>query len=193
MTPERWRQISAVFDGALALDVGARGRFLEDACADDCELRTEVEALLEAHDGAGRFGERPISVFPHADAHPIAAGTTLGPYRIEALVGAGGMGQVYKATDTRLGRTVAIKILPEHVAADEQTRQRFEREARTVAALSHPHICPLFDVGEHDGVGFLVMEYLEGRTLADRLRSGRLAQPEALRYAIQIADALDKA
>ena len=96
---------------------------------------------------------------------PLGAGTQLGPYQIEAPLGAGGMGEVYKARDTRLDRTVAIKVLPEHVAADPDLKQRFEREAKTVAALSHANICPVFDVGEQDGINYLVMEYLDGETL----------------------------
>ena len=124
---------------------------------------------------------------------PLSPGTTLGPYQVTAKVGEGGMGEVYKARDTRLDRTVAIKVLPEHVAADPDLKQRFEREAKTVAALSHPHICPVFDVGEQDGVTFLVMEYLEGETLAQRLTKGALPLDQALQIAIEIADALDKA
>ena len=124
---------------------------------------------------------------------PLAGGTRLGPYAIESPIGAGGMGEAYKATDTRLERTVAIKVLPAHVASDPDLKRRFEREAKTVAALSHPHICPVFDVGSEDGTDFLVMEYLEGETLADRLRKGALPLDQALKYAIEIADALDKA
>ena len=97
---------------------------------------------------------------------------TLGPYQILSPLGAGGMGEVYKATDTRLDRTVAIKVLPEHVASDPDLKQRFEREARTVAALNHPHICTLYDLGTQDGIDFLVMEYLDGQTLAQRLEKG---------------------
>ena len=129
----------------------------------------------------------------------IASGTRLGPYEILAPLGAGGMGEVYRARDSRLDRTVAIKVLPSHVAGDLHLKQRFEREARTLASLSHPHICPVFDVGQQDGVDFLVMEYLEGETLADRLaRAGGPEGPplrldDALRIAIEIADALDKA
>ena len=117
----------------------------------------------------------------------------LGPYQIDAPLGAGGMGEVYKATDTRLDRTVAIKVLPEHVASDPDLKQRFEREARTVAALNHPHICTLHDVGNQDGVDFLVMEYLDGETVAQRLEKGALPLDQALTVAIEIADALDKA
>ena len=123
----------------------------------------------------------------------LTAGTTLGPYQIDAPLGAGGMGEVYKATDTRLDRTVAIKVLPEHVANDPDLKQRFEREARTVAALNHPHICTLYDIGNQDGIDFLVMEYLDGQTLAQRLEKGALPLDQALTVAIEIADALDKA
>ena len=124
---------------------------------------------------------------------PLTAGTSLGPYQIDAPLGAGGMGEVYKATDTRLDRTVAIKVLPEHVANDPDLKQRFEREARTVAALNHPHICTLHDIGTQDGIDFLVMEYLDGQTLAQRLEKGALPLDQALTVAIEIADALDKA
>src|SRR5262245_27896954 len=96
----------------------------------------------------------------------LTVGARLGPYEIQSAIGAGGMGEVYKARDTRLDRLVAIKVLPEHVASDPDLKQRFEREARTLAALSHPHICPVFDVGHQEGIDFLVMEYLEGETLA---------------------------
>ena len=124
----------------------------------------------------------------------LAPGARLGPYEVLAPVGAGGMGEVYKAQDRRLDRPVAIKVLPAHVASDPERKQRFEREAKTLAALSHPHICPVFDVGQQNGVDFLVMEYLEGETLAQRLTSkGALPLDQALQYAIQIADALDKA
>ena len=124
---------------------------------------------------------------------PLDPGTNLGPYKILGPLGAGGMGEVYKATDTRLDRTVAIKVLPEHVANDPDLKQRFEREAKTVAALSHPNICPVFDVGEQGGINFLVMEYLDGQTLAQRLEKGALPLYQALTIAIEIADALDKA
>ena len=95
---------------------------------------------------------------------PLTSGTSLGPYQIDAPLGAGGMGEVYKATDTRLDRTVAIKVLPAHVADDPDLRQRFEREAKTISSLNHPHICTLYDIGNQDGIDFLVMEYLDGET-----------------------------
>jgi serine/threonine protein kinase/Tol biopolymer transport system component len=124
---------------------------------------------------------------------PLTPGTKLGPYQIESLLGAGGMGEVYRARDTRLDRTVAIKILTQGVADTPEIRQRFEREARAVSSLSHPHICVLYDVGNQDGIEYLVMEYLEGETLAARIAKSALTTAELLRYAAQIADALDKA
>jgi serine/threonine protein kinase len=123
----------------------------------------------------------------------LAAGSRLGPYEILSPLGAGGMGEVYRARDTRLERTVAIKVLSSHLSASPEIRQRFEREAKTISQLSHPHICALHDVGREGDVEYLVMEYLEGETLADRLLKGPLPLEQTLRYGIQIADALDKA
>ena len=124
----------------------------------------------------------------------LTPGTRLGPYQIGEPIGAGGMGEVYRARDTRLDRSVAIKVLPAHLSSLHDLRERFEREARTVSSLNHPNICTLHDIGSQDGIDFLVMEYLEGETLADRLSGGRtLKLADALEIAMQIADALDKA
>jgi eukaryotic-like serine/threonine-protein kinase len=123
----------------------------------------------------------------------ILPGRRLGPYEILSSIGAGGMGEVYRARDTRLDRIVAIKVLPTHLADRSELRERFEREARTIASLNHPHICTLFDIGHQDGTDFLVMEYLEGETLAVRLLKGSLPLEQVLQYAIEISDALDKA
>ena len=124
---------------------------------------------------------------------PLTSGTKLGPYEIHEQLGAGGMGEVYRATDTRRDRTVAIKVLPEHLADDATRRERFEREAKAVSSLNHPHIYALYDVGHQDGTHYLVMEHVDGETLQKRLKKGRLPLDQALEYAIQIADALDKA
>src|SRR5262245_15885632 len=118
---------------------------------------------------------------------PLAAGQRLGSYEILAIIGVGGMGEVYRARDTRLARIVAIKALPEHVAGDPDLRQRFEREAKAISSLSHPHICTLHDIGRDGGVEYLVMEYLEGETLAQRLTRGALPLPQVLRYGVEIA------
>jgi serine/threonine protein kinase len=123
----------------------------------------------------------------------ILSGKRLGPYEILSAIGAGGMGEVYRARDTRLERIVAVKILPDHLSDRAELRERFEREARTVASLNHPHICTLHDIGQQDGTDFLVMEYLEGETLVERLKKGPLPLDQVLQYAIEIADALDKA
>src|SRR5712664_3750856 len=123
----------------------------------------------------------------------LTSGTRLGPYEILAPLGAGGMGEVYRARDTRLDRTVAIKILPPHLSDDTTLQQRFEREAKAISSLNHPHICILHDVGHQDGTDFLVMEYLEGETLAKLLEKGPLPLAQALKYGVEIADALDKA
>jgi eukaryotic-like serine/threonine-protein kinase len=124
---------------------------------------------------------------------PLSAGTRLGPYEVLAPLGSGGMGEVYKARDTRLDRTVAIKVLPERSAPTPEARQRFEREAKTISQLSHPHICALYDVGRENDVEYLVMEHLEGETLLERLAKGPLPREQTLRYGVEIADALDKA
>src|SRR6476661_2048657 len=124
---------------------------------------------------------------------PLAPGTKLGPYEIQSPLGAGGMGEVYRAKDTRLERTVAIKILPAAISADPAAKQRFEREAKTISGLNHPNICILHDVGSQDGVDYLVMECIEGETLAKRLNRGCLPLEQVLKYGAQIADALDKA
>src|SRR5512137_3162339 len=124
---------------------------------------------------------------------PLTNGTKLGPYEIVGPLGAGGMGEVYRARDTRLERSVAIKILPAHLSLDPIRKQRFEREAKTISSLNHPHICVLYDVGHQDGVDYLVMECVEGETLAMRLAKGPLPLEQVLKYGAQIADALDKA
>jgi serine/threonine protein kinase len=123
----------------------------------------------------------------------LIPGTKLGPYDIIAPLGAGGMGEVYRARDSRLDRTVAIKILPTHLSENTEARQRFDREARSIYSLSHPNICHLYDVDQQDGISYLVMEYLEGETLADRLRNGPLPLDKILRYGVEICEGLDKA
>ena len=168
---------------AVEQDPSARDAFLAEACAGDEALRCEVESLLR-QDASSVVLDRSVwataaSLFQTAIRSWLLV-PDLGPYRIEGPLGAGGMGEVFRATDTRLNRPVAIKVLPTGVALDEQMRARFAREARAVAALTHPHICTLYDVGCHDEIDFLVMEYLEGDTLAARLTQGRLSLDEAL-------------
>src|SRR5262252_10128405 len=123
----------------------------------------------------------------------LTRGTKLGPYEIQSPLGAGGMGEVYRARDTRLERSVAVKILPAHFSKDPVRKQRFEREAKTISSLNHPHICVLHDIGSQDGIDYLVMECVEGETLANRLEKGTMLLEQVLKYGAQIADALDKA
>src|SRR5262245_3491048 len=123
----------------------------------------------------------------------LSVGSRLGPYEILSPLGAGGMGEVYRAKDTRLERMVAVKVLPPHLSASAEVRQRFEREAKTISQLTHPHICALHDVGREGETEYLVMEYLEGETLAERLARGPLPLEQTLRFGQEIADALDKA
>jgi Tol biopolymer transport system component len=199
---DRWRRVKELFADVMAQSPAERARFLAAACAEDETMRCEVEALVASHDAAGDLlerGEPALASLAHeamslpAAAVQLTPGHRLGPYEIIAAIGAGGMGEVYRARDTRLDRTVAIKVLPGAFAQDVQAANRFEREARAVAALNHPHICTLHDAGRHDGIDFLVMEYLEGQTLAARLQKGPLPLGEALQCASQIASALDKA
>src|SRR5216684_5448536 len=123
----------------------------------------------------------------------LSSGTKLGPYEIQSTLGAGGMGEVYRARDTRLNRVVAIKILAVHLSQSTEAKSRFDREARAISSLTHPSICHLYDVGEQDGISYLVMEYLEGETLADRLRKGPLPIEQVLKCGIEICEGLEKA
>ena len=123
----------------------------------------------------------------------LVPGTRLGPYEVLAPLGAGGMGEVHRARDTRLDRTVAVKILPPRFADDPEAKQRFDREARAISSLNHPNICTLYDVGHQDGIDYLVMEFLEGQTLGDRLMKGPLPLDQVLKYGIEICEGLEKA
>ena len=195
MTPERWQQISRVYQSALEQAPASRDAFVADACRDDSDLRREVESLL-AREHARVMVDEPIDVAAAAivdDDRGRQPNECLGPYRIERLIGAGGMGRVYRAIDTRLQRTVALKVLPSALARDPQFRMRFEREAQTIAGLTHPHICTLHDVGRDNDTDYLVLEYLEGETLASRLERGPMPFAQALACATEIIDALDAA
>ena len=184
---DRWARVESLCHAALARPAGERAAFLADACGSDLSLRSEVESLLAHSHPPSSFLETPV-----LDASPLV-GRQLGAYRITQAIGAGGMGEVYKGLDTRLGREVAIKVLPAEWVDDAQRRTRFEREARAVAALNHPNICTIHDVGHDNGIHFLVMELVDGESLAVRLAKGPLPLGEALARAIEIADALDKA
>jgi len=173
MTPERWRQVTEMFHAALACDASARTRYLEHACAGDRALREEVEGLLSAHAKTGLFGESPL-VASSTHRSRLEPGVILGPYRIDRLIGAGGMGEVYRARDPRLGRDVAIKVLPQTVAGDPSRLRRFEQEARAIAALSHPNVLTIFDVAIGEPA-YLVTDFSKGHAAcADQARSAPL-------------------
>jgi eukaryotic-like serine/threonine-protein kinase len=178
MTSERWRQIEGLYHAASEREPSQRGAFLDEACQGDQELRGEVESLLAQESSLGALLEGPVWEVAAISSAFLAAGTQLGPYQIFAAIGKGGMGAVYRARDTRLGRDVAVKVAQERFSA------RFEREARAIAALNHPHICQIHDVGPN----YLVMEYVEGQPL-----KGPVPVNEALTIASQILDALDNA
>ena len=193
-----WPRVKQIFEAALEREPAARPAFVREACGGDDALRAEVESLLAADGQAGSFVEG--SPFAALNASAVAAlgrvlktGDRLGPYEILSSIGAGGMGEVYEARDPRLNRRVAIKILSPDRALDPQARARFEREAKAIAALNHPHICTIYDVGHERGTDFLVMERLEGQTLSARLARGALPIAQALQIAIEMADALDRA
>jgi eukaryotic-like serine/threonine-protein kinase len=192
---ERWAATERLYHEALACGADERASFLADACAGDDTLRREVESLL-AHDGGAAFLSTPA--VPIRIDGGMRIGQAHGPYVVSAPLGEGGMGEVYRARDSNLGRDVAIKILPRAFTADPDRLARFEREARLLASLNHPHIGAIYGVEESNGVRALVLELIEGETLADKLageeaRGEGLPIPEALAIARQIADALDAA
>jgi Tol biopolymer transport system component len=177
ISPERWHKIEQIYHTALEREPGGRSAFLDQACQGDVELRREVEALL-AQDATGSTQ----TIF--------GTGAQLGPYKIEAPIGAGGMGEVFRATDTRLHRTVAIKVLPHDKVADPERKRRFLQEARAASALNHPNIVTLHDIANDHGVDYLVMEYVPGKSLDKLITPKGLPLAEALHYAQQIASAL---
>jgi serine/threonine protein kinase len=185
MTPERWREVERVYQSTMDREPRLRAAFLSEACLDDEELRREVNSLLELNHSPVLVDEPAWHAVAEllTDSAQLVPGTQLGPYRIEAMLGAGGMGRVYQAQDTRLGRAVALKI------SRVELNERFEREARAVAALNHPNVCTIHDVGPN----YLVMELVEGPTLADRMKEGPIPPEEALCIARQIAGALEAA
>jgi serine/threonine protein kinase len=193
-------QLREIFDEAVGLPIAERSAFLRRIGEQDAALRHEVERLLDAAVVHGsifdtHFDDISEDAGDATDGRrlALAPGARLGPYEILSKLGSGGMGEVYSAQDTRLDRTVAVKVLPQELIANPTARQRFEREARALAALAHPNICPLFDVGREHDVDYLVMQYVDGETLAARLARGKLPLDQALSYAMAIADALIEA
>jgi hypothetical protein len=190
--PDRWPDVSRIFSAAAAFDGPSRNSYLDEACRHDPALRAAVESLLGAHDHAGSFGEAP-GFAPLDAVKRLAPGSQLGPFRIDTWLGAGGMGEVYRATDTKLQRAVAIKVLPDSFAQDPHRLARFEEEARALAALNHPHIGAIYGLEESAGVVALVLELVEGPTLAERLAIGPPRFDEVVWIARQLAEGLEAA
>ncbi len=180
--------ISDLYQRALAVPEPERPAFLDRECSGDPAVRDEVASLLRFERASERFLETPAAAAAATGARMI--GRTLGSYTLTAPLGVGGMGEVYRARDSKLGRDVAIKILPPHFTDDPERRARFAREARVLATLNHPHIGAIYGLEESDGVTGLVLELVEGETLAERLERGPLPAPEALAIARQIGEAL---
>jgi serine/threonine-protein kinase len=192
MTPERWQQIKGLLEEALERDPPARDAFLDEACTGDSSLRAEVEALIDSHARSGDFIESPAyevlaDSLTQADLVP---GTSIGPYEIIRRLGAGGMGDIYLAEDTRLGRKVALKTLPVHFTKDAERVRRFQLEAKAASALSHPNIITIYEIGQVDQLHYIVFEFVDGQTLRQRMRTTPLTIAETLQVASSVAAAL---
>jgi serine/threonine-protein kinase len=197
MRPERWRQLDGILEAALSRAPPERAAFLDEACAGDQTLRDEVELLLGAHELAGSFIEKP-AVEEHAAliasrTARLRPGDSVSHYQIVGQLGAGGMGEVYLARDARLGRRVALKVLPAELTGDGEHLRRFRREARAVSALNHPNIITIHEIGADGDTSFIATEFVEGETLRRRLRAGRPELARTLDIATQIVAALNAA
>lgn len=197
MKPERWQQVEMLYLAGLERTTGQQAAYLAEACAGDEALRREVESLIHFHERAGTFIETPaleVAAQLQAESQRYSlVGRLIGHYQIFSLLGAGGMGEVYRALDTRLDREVAIKVLPPHLAQDPEALTRFKREAKAVAALSHPNILAIHDFGTEKGLSYAVMELLEGETLRGRVARSALPWREAVEVGIAVAEGLSAA
>lgn len=197
MTPDRWQEIKVILARMQEISPERRDRFLEDACGTDEELRAEVLSLFQAYHQSGPVDELVECLSGPRNGQPedtpIPAVQQVLHYEIVRQLGSGGMGVVYEARDVRLGRHVALKFLPDSIAQDEGARKRFLREARSAAAIDHPYICKIFEIGEWNEKNFIAMEHVRGRTLEERLKEGPLSLEQALQLASEIAEALEEA
>src|ERR1700674_5167939 len=208
MERERWEQVEQIFHAALQVEESRRGELVRQSCAGDEDLRREVESLLAHHSESASFIETPAfadpgasplrprssrSLNPTLNPKSGLADTVIGHYRILGKIGCGGMGVIYEAEDRKRARHVALKFLPEELADDPQSLERFGREARSASALNHPNICTIYEINEANGRAFIAMELVVGKTLRDLLASGPLPMREAIEIAAQVAEGLTKA
>jgi serine/threonine protein kinase len=194
MTPETWRRVEELYHSALERAPGERATFLSDACGDDEGLRQKIESLVDAHEDARNFLEPAARSYPPSSPDPtLDKGTQAGPYEIVASIGRGGMGQVYRARDTRLGREVALKILPNEFSTDQERLKYFEQEARAASGLNHPNIVTIYDIGQSEAGSYISMELVDGLTLRQLLKEGLLPAKKLLNIACQVADGLARA
>ena len=194
MSPDRWQEISRVFNAVLEKEPRRRGEFLATECGDDERLRDEIELLLTAHENKDSFIDSPeVGLVQEIPALDLKKGEKIGAFEIEKLLGKGGMGEVYLAHDTRLNRSVAIKILPPESALDSEANRRLLREAQAAAALEHPHICTIHEIGETEEHSFIVMQYVEGETLFELLKDDSPDLRTSLKIAVQVAEAIEDA
>lgn len=199
MSPERWQQIDEILEQALDLAPESRTAFLAEACAGNASLHQEVLALLAANDNAGSFIEKPPAtaigelMTDNPEQTGKLEGQTLGHYQILSLIGKGGMGEVYLAQDTRLGRKLALKLLPKSFTQDSDRVRRFQQEARTASALNHPNIITVYDIGQFDGLYFIATEFIEGETMRALLGRKDVSRESLLELMTQVADGLAKA
>src|SRR5262249_25801856 len=194
MNAGRWQKAFDLFQSAVERAPEERAAFLDESCHGDEDMRREVESLLTSHDRAENFIEVPAfkaapELVPNDNADALI-GKIIGHYRIESLLGVGGMGEVYLVRDERLGRKAALKLLPHSLTADETQLSRFKNEARTASGLNHPNILTVYEIGAEGNLQFIAMEFIEGVTLRAALASGRMSAPRALDIAVQIASAL---
>jgi eukaryotic-like serine/threonine-protein kinase len=197
MTPERYRQIGEIYYAALEVKAEERAAFLAQACVGDDALQREVESLIASHEEGSGFIETPALKFAArvlaGSEADVLIGKVVGRYKILSLIGAGGMGRVYLAEDSQLGRQAALKFLPEYFTHDKYQVQRFRQEARAAAALNHPGIAHIYEIGEAGGAHFIAMEYVEGVTLREKIHRERTPLPRVLKYLQQVAEGLAKA
>src|SRR5205809_1287834 len=197
MTPDRWKRIEDLLQGALERKPAERAAFLDAACFGDEAIRKEVESLLASNEHADSFLKSPAVQDAAAligdDKSNSMLGQRLGFYQILSQLGAGGMGEVYLAEDRRLGRKVALKVLPAFFTRNEERVRRFKQEARAASALNHPNVATIYEIGEADQTIYIAMEYVEGRTLAAKINERQLEAAQIIEIAAQVADALDAA